>query len=92
MAGTLLMPIYNRNNLCHPSELDDKCTVVAAYSQIIFDVYPAALLVSFTLVIGYPSAVQDLQNRTMAEISSILQMPFCSEQYGQFDIGRICVL
>ena len=77
---------YNRNNFCHLSELDDKCRVVVVYSQTIFDVYPPALLVSFTLVVGSPSAVQRLQNRTMTEISWTPQMPFCSEQCNQFRI------
>ena len=80
------MPIYNRNNFCHLSELDDQCRVVVVYSQTIFDVYPPALLVSFTLVVGSPSTVQRVQDHTMTEISWTPQMPFCSEQCNQFHI------
>ena len=77
---------YNRNNYCQLSELDDKCTVVVVYSQAIFEIYPPALFVSFTLVVVNPSTVQRLQNFTMTEISWTLQMPFCSEQCNQFHI------
>ena len=78
---------YDRNNLCHPSELDDKCTVVAVYSQTVFDVYPAALWVSsVSVVAGSPSTVQSLQDHAMTEISWTLQMPFCSEHRSQFEI------
>ena len=76
----------NNSNYCQLSELDDKCTVVAVYSQTIFEVYPAALLLSFILAYGYPSTVQHLQNYTITEISWTLPMPFCSEQCDQLHI------
>ena len=85
--GKNISDACNSSNYCQLSELDDKCTVVAVYSQTIFDVYPAALLVSITLAYGYPSALlQYLQDRTMTEISWTLPMPFCSGQCDQFDI------
>ena len=74
----------NSSNYCQVSEPDDKCTIVAVYSQSIFDVVPAALLISFIDV--YSSAVQHLQNRTMAEICWNLPMPFCSGQGGKSEI------
>ena len=76
----------NSSNYCQLSEPSDKCTIVAVYSQTIFDVFPAALLVSFSLVYGNPSAVQRLQNYTITEISWTLLMPFCSGQCDQSHI------
>ena len=76
----------NSSNYCQLSVPSKKCTTVAVYSQTIFDVYPAALLVSFTLVVGYPSAVQRAQRHTILEIPWTLPMPFCSGQCDQFDI------
>ena len=81
--------VHNSSNYCQLSELDepaDNCTVVAVYSQTIFDVYPAALLVSSTLVVGYPSAVQRAQRHTISEITWTLPIPLCSGQFTMKDI------
>ena len=78
--------VHNSSNYCQLSEPDDKCTVVAVYSQTIFDVYPAALLVSFTLVVGNPSVVRHVQKITISEIPWTQPIPLCSGQFTMKDI------
>ena len=92
---------YNSDKYCQLSELPDKCIIVAAYTHSILAVYPAALLVSFSLTIGFSSNVQHFQNNSMAEISWTLPKPFCSEQccsseilkdYVYYAVSELCTL
>ena len=75
---------------CQLSDSEDECAMIAVYSQSIFNVYPAALLLCLSAVLQYFTHFGWWLGITIVEISWTLPLPFCSGHYVS-EIAGDCV-
>ena len=69
----------NSSSYCQLSDSEDECAMIAVYSHSIFDVYPAALLLSLCVIsLEFMHHFQYELQLSIAETSWTLPLPFCS--------------